>query len=92
VSTQPASADQRQAALARQVSIFVAKGRRIEVQNPLDAVLVHGRVLEFRERLTVDEWANVRVEKLPLDRDRLIMLIGAAVVVLAFIVYAIATS
>lgn len=49
-------------------------------------------MIEFRERVTVDQWGSILVEKLPLDRDRLIMLIGAVAVVLAFITYAIATS
>lgn len=84
--------DQRQAALARQVSNLIAQGRRIEVQNPLDAILVHGRLLELRERITVDEWGNPLVEKLPMDRSRVIMLVGVAAVILAFIIYAIVTS
>jgi hypothetical protein len=87
----PASADERQAALALQVSTLIAQGRRVEVQNPLDAVLAHGRVIEFRERVTVDEWGNTIVEKLPLERDRLIMMIGVVAVILAVVIYAIAT-
>jgi hypothetical protein len=92
LGVQHASADERQATLARQISTLVAQGRRIEVQNPFDAILTRGRLIEFRERVSVDEWGNPLVEKLPLDRERLIMLIGAALVVLAFIIYAIVTS
>ena len=87
-----ASADQRQAQLARQVSSLIAQGRRVEVQNPLDVVLTHGRLIEFREQVTVDQWGNTLVEKLPLERDRIIMLVGAVAVVCAFIIYALASS
>jgi hypothetical protein len=89
---QHATDDVRQAALARQISTLVAQGRRVEAQSPYDAVLTRGRVIEFKERVSVDEWGNVLVEKLPLDRERLIMLVGAGLVVVAFIIYAIATS
>jgi hypothetical protein len=92
VSVQLASGDERQAALARQISALVAQGRRVEVQSPFDAVLARGRLIEFRERVSVDEWGNPLVEKLPLERERLIMVIGAALIVLAFIIYAITTS
>ena len=92
VTMKRASGDERQAALARQISNLVAQGRRVEAQSPFDAVLIRGRLIEFREHVSVDEWGNPLVEKLPLDRERLIMLVGATLVVLAFIVYAIATS
>ncbi len=88
----PASADDRQAAVAHQINTLISQGRRIEVQNPLDAVLTRGRLIELRERVTVDQWGNVQVEKLPLDLERLIMLIGALAVVFAFIIYATVTS
>ncbi len=71
---------------------MIAQGRRIEVQNPFDAILVRGRVLELRERITIDEWGNPLVEKLPVDRNRLIILIGVAAVIVAFIIYAVATA
>jgi hypothetical protein len=87
-----ASGDEREAALARQISALIAQGRRVEVQSPFDAVLIHGRLIELRERVSVDEWGNPLVEKLPLDRERIILVIGAALVVLAFIIYAVATS
>lgn len=92
MSTPPVSSDHRQAALARQISTMIAQGRRIEVQNPFDAILVRGRVLELRERITIDEWGNPLVEKLPVDRNRLIILIGVAAVIVAFIIYAVATA
>lgn len=72
--------------------MLVARGRRVESQSPFDATLVRGHLIEFRERAVVDEWGNARVEKLPLDRERLIMFIGAAAVVLAFVIYAIASA
>lgn len=92
MSTPPVSSDHRQAALARQISTMIGQGRRIEAQNPFDAILVRGRGLELRERITIDEWGNLLVEKLPVDRNRLIMLIGVAAVIVAFIIYAVATA
>lgn len=78
--------------LARQVSLLIAQGRRIEVQNPFDTILIRGRLVELRERVVVDEFGSVRVDKLPVDRSRVIMLVGAAAVLLAFIIYAVTTS
>lgn len=82
----------QQAALARQVSALIAQGRRVEVQSRFDAVLVRGRLIEFRERVLVNEAGETTVEKLPLDRNRLILLIGFGMLVLVWIIYLVVVS
>lgn len=79
--------DDRRAALAAEVSSLVAQGRRIETHDAFQAVLVRGRLVERRELVLVDEAGSVTRQALPVDRERIVMLIGAVVVVIVFMIY-----
>lgn len=87
-----ADSDQRRAALAREVTSLVSGGRRIETHDAFQAIVTHGRLVERRELLQVDETGNVTREVLPIDRERILVLIGLAVVAVAFIVYLLVTA
>ena len=79
------TADERRSALARQVAILVAQGRRIESQGDYQAVLVTGRYLwVWREIATVDVWGNSSVQRLGVDKERLDLAFAvvAAIVIL----------
>ena len=79
------TADERRSALARQIAILVAQGRRIESQGDYEVVLVAGRYLwVWREIATVDAWGNVSVQKLGVDKERLYLAFAvvAAIVIL----------
>jgi len=48
--------------------------------------------VELRELLTIDEWGNASVMKLPLDWDRIIVAAGIALIVLGLIIFSVLTS
>jgi hypothetical protein len=79
------SPDVRRAALARQAHVLITRGRRIESQSDFAAVLTRGRYVALRELLTIDQWGNASVEKLPLDWQRIIVAAGLALVILTVI-------
>jgi hypothetical protein len=66
VSSEKKSADDRKAALAIQIQMSVAQGRRVESQSDFRAVLVRKAfgLMERREVVEVDEWGNVSIQKL----------------------------
>jgi hypothetical protein len=80
------SPDERKAALARQAHILIWRGRRIESQSDFQAVLLRGRFVELRELLTIDEWGKASVESLPLDRQRIILAVGLALLFVTLII------
>jgi hypothetical protein len=81
------SPEQRREVLARQVSTLIAQGRRVETQDDYQAVLVRGRgSLERRELITVDDFGNPRVERLPFEKDRLIIQVAFVLAVLVLII------
>lgn len=85
-------ADARRAALARIVTAQIARGRRVETHDAFQAVLVRGRLLERRELLQVDDQGEVTIIALPVDRERVVLLVGVAVVLAAFLIYAIVSG
>lgn len=84
--------DQRRAALAAEVTHLVSRGRRIETHDAFQAVLTSGRWLERRELLRVDEAGNVNCEMLPIDRERILVVIGLAIVAIALLIYLLVTA
>lgn len=82
----------RRAALAYQARMLITQGRRIESQSDFGAVLKRGRYVELRELLTIDEWGNASVKKLPLDWERIVVAAGIALIVLALILFSALTS
>lgn len=84
-ATERKTSDERKAMLAAQVTKLVAQGRRVESRSEYDAVLLRGRVVELREVVAVDEWGNVSVTRLPIDRARIFLLVGFALLVLTVI-------
>jgi hypothetical protein len=85
------TADQRRSALAQQITILVAQGRRVESQNDFEAVLVTGRYLwESREIVSVDAWGNFSVQRLGVDKERLAIAFAALAVIVILIVLLVA--
>lgn len=84
--------DERRSALAGEIATLVARGRRIESHDAFRAVLVRGHVLERRELVRVDEFGRVSREVLPLDRERLVLVIGIAILMAAFLIYVLITG
>ena len=81
------TADERRSALARQIAILVAQGRRIESQSDYEAVLVAGRYLwESRELVAVDAWGNFSVQRLGVDKERLSLAFAVLAVIVILIV------
>ena len=71
--------------LAHEISLLVARGRRIESRSEFFAVLARGpHYFELREIVRVDEWGNTSVERLPLSRAKLAVL--AAIVFLLIVI------
>ena len=87
-----ASSDERSAALARDIAALVSRGRRIETHDTHRAVLVRGRVLERRELLTVSVEGTVMHEDLPIDRERVLILIGLTILAIALLSYVIVSA
>jgi len=86
------SPDERRAALARQTHTLVTQGRRIESQSDFGALLTRGRYVELRELLEMDEGGDASVEKLRLDRERIIIVAGLVLVILTVIILSALTS
>lgn len=81
--------DERRARLARQINLLVAQGRRVESQDDYNAVLTRGRIVERRELVSVDEWGNPSLERLPLDKERVLLVALFALAVVVFLILAV---
>jgi hypothetical protein len=83
------AAEARKARLGEHVARQAAEGWRIESQDDFRAVMVRGRRIERREIVAIDETGALSIERLPLDKVRIALMVAFALAVVLIIALAV---